>query len=137
MSPRSRWKFNNFQTNIITAIPEASSEDDLPAAGQEEYEQEKEEKIYSPARATIPPKPLATTPKPFDRNVIEEQIALRNNIFLQIEENNFMKGERPTPSFSVQRIAKKNDVSATIANDSEPLSQSGDETKLPSLETSF
>lgn len=74
MSPRSAWKFNNYRTDVMsTAIPEVNSEDDTSPNNSADRTNSSHIKV-SPT-------------------INEENLNMKQNIFLQAEENNFMKGE--------------------------------------------
>lgn len=74
MSPRSAWKFNNFRTDVMsTAIPEVNSEEDT-----------------SPNNSADRSKSSQVQLSP---TIVEENLNMKQNIFLQAEENNFMKSE--------------------------------------------
>lgn len=77
MSPRSAWKFNNYRTDVMsTAIPEVNSEEDT-----------------SPNNSADRSKSSHVQLSP---TIVEENLNMKQNIFLQAEENNFMKSEMAT-----------------------------------------
>lgn len=87
MSPRSAWKFNNYRTDVMsTAIPEVNSEEDTsPNNSKDRHTGISPQRVIRSAVQSID---LHNEPK-----VVEESISLKDNIFLQAEENNFTKGE--------------------------------------------
>lgn len=109
MSPRSRWKMNNFNKNTISSIPEVNCEEDATCS------QVRSEIVDSKAML---PSNLAKPTGQSKTNIIETTISMRDNIFLQTEENNFMRGEiKPYGSATTQKsieskfLAKTNDKS--------------------------
>lgn len=96
MSPRSAWKFNNYRTDVMsTAIPEVNSEEDSSPNNSKDRQTG-----LSPQRTIRP-----AIVQPIDRHddddepkVVEESISLKDNIFLQAEENNFTRGEVVVPT---------------------------------------
>lgn len=88
MSPRSAWKFNNYRTDVMsTAIPEVNSEEDTsPNNSKDRQTGLSPQRIIRPA--AVKSIDLQDEPK-----VVEESISLKDNIFMQAEENNFTKGE--------------------------------------------
>lgn len=82
-SPRTNWKYN-YRTDVMsTPIPEVNSEEDSsPNSSKERTSRQSQ------------------SPVPLDENiaekgVVEEPLNISGNIFLQAEENNFMRGESP------------------------------------------
>ncbi|XP_055853209.1 serine-rich adhesin for platelets [Episyrphus balteatus] len=83
----AQWRMNSMRTDVIsTTIPEANSEEDHSnSSGGSNHSGSKPS---SEAGDSI-----------YDRNelISEEKMDLKKNIFLQTEENNFMKGELKIP----------------------------------------
>lgn len=104
LSPRSKWKYNNFNKNTISSIPEV--EDDVSnVPGPSEELGDTKGLSTSNRGSSSPKKPTEQT----NSNVIETNISMRDNIFLQAEENNFMKGEiRPYRVLASQKTQKNN-----------------------------
>lgn len=83
-SPRTNWKYN-YRTDVMsTPIPEVNSEEDSSPNNSKERN----------TRQTKSPVPV--TDNNVEKGVIEESLNISGNIFLQAEENNFMRGESPT-----------------------------------------
>lgn len=81
-SPRANWKYN-YRTDVMsTPIPEVNSEEDSSPNSSKERNN----------RQSQSPDEMADR---IDKGVIEEPLNIRGNIFLQAEENNFMRGEVP------------------------------------------
>lgn len=142
-SPRSRWKYNTFNKMPIASIPEANAEDE-GGSGAAVID------IHMPVTPpkAIVPKPtdeIATkpvivdsTPKP-ESMVIETNFPMEENIFLQTEENNFMRGEVRPAIFST-KISQKPMVARKPANVVSNVTTVTDECSTNSqkaLETSF
>lgn len=81
------WRMNTTRTDVIsTAIPEVNNEEDssgsdsminrpiITSTPQQQKQQEQQENVP-------------------EKNIIDDKVDLKKNIFLQAEENNFMKGE--------------------------------------------
>lgn len=117
MSPRTAWKFANYRTDVMsTAIPEANSEEDASSSPNSSNSNKQHmsgtvpkalsigglirstsvEPIQQSATATNAP----MSPPSISDSIIADNINLKNNIFLQAEENNFMRGEIGTKSLS-------------------------------------
>lgn len=96
MSPRSAWKFANYRTDVMsTAIPEVNSEED--SSPNNSRERQSHQSSSSPAKrleTPSPPPPPPPEPEAADEErVCEERIDMKTNIFMQAEENNFVRGE--------------------------------------------
>lgn len=86
LSFRRGWQYSNTRSEVMsTAIPEAHSEEDSSSPNNS----------ASVSRSQSRSRNTSPTPKePNEGKVIEENISnIRDNIFLQADENNFMKGE--------------------------------------------
>lgn len=81
MSPRSKWKYKNFGTNVITAIPEVSNEEENASHSSQD------------AVNSLPMESCHIDTVDVDETEAPEDCSLKTNIFLQEEENNFMRGE--------------------------------------------
>lgn len=155
MSPRARWKYNNFTKNSISSIPEVSGEDEAVANDERKPTENKipearkkleVEAIYATpkrkanAAATSTVTSAAATDDACDvstetspkTGVIETNFSLRDNIFLQTEENNFMKGE--IKSYGTSVSAKMSQKPAIAAKPNEKPSETA---SARTLETSF
>ncbi|KAJ6637303.1 hypothetical protein Bhyg_10033, partial [Pseudolycoriella hygida] len=76
-SPRANWKYN-YRTDVMsTPIPEVNSEEDSSPNSSKERNTKQSQS------------PLPTV----EKGVIDEPLNMSGNIFLQAEENNFMRGE--------------------------------------------
>lgn len=137
MSPRSKWKLNNFNKNTISSIPEVNCEDEATNSNPVPSELVDSKKVL--------PSNLAKPHEQSKSNVIDEtKISMRDNIFLQTEENNFMKGEiRPYGSMTTQKIIESKLLGKTNdkTNESQTL-DSNEKTEAKcsakrALETSF
>ncbi|XP_055624963.1 uncharacterized protein LOC129767788 isoform X2 [Toxorhynchites rutilus septentrionalis] len=86
LSSRRGWQYNNMRSEVMsTAIPEAHSEEDSssPNNSASVSRSQSQSRNASPMQN-----------EPVESKVIEENITnIRENIFLQADENNFMKGE--------------------------------------------
>lgn len=81
-SPRTNWKYN-YRTDVMsTPIPEVNSEEDSSPNNSKE-------------RNTRHQSPVQMIENTVEKGVIEEPLNMSGNIFLQAEENNFMRGESP------------------------------------------
>lgn len=145
MSPRSRWKYNNFNKSTISSIPEGNAEDETNAI--ETKPTESNTPIYATPKRnpTIPNRPIvetnvlkstpvepiiAKTESSPETGIIETNFSMEDNIFLLSEENNFMRGEvRP---FAATISSKSIQKSTTLDTSNE---QNLDEPRT--LETSF
>lgn len=153
LSPRSRWKHNNFNKTPISSIPEDITEDDINDLKPTENTISKNDHFHSqntpiyatpqkklislndtistPTTSNVEPI-IANTESSPETGIIETNFSLKENIFLQTEENNFMKGEiksfgstiKPTPK-SPPVITRKSNAKSSAAE------------ATPSLETSF
>lgn len=169
MSPRSRWKYNNFSKSSIASIPEANVEDDVITTTETHQDEEKKlntdfsftnplyatpqkklsvitEKVVKELNISDPQTPtasaesvepiIAKTESSPETGIIETNFSMEENIFLQAEENNFMRGEiKPYgASFAKKMLQKSTDseVSKKSNKDEEP-----NVTATPTLETSF
>lgn len=155
MSPRSRWKYSNFNKNSIASIPEANVEDDVSVSSTdksiEHIEEQTEEDSaiyatpqkktatcqsdsqndYSPHQTPIGrDEPLVETESSPETGIIETNFSFKENLFLQTEENNFMPGEIKPYGAS---LAKKFTQKHTPA----PHEVDADVVLPPTLETSF
>lgn len=84
MSPRSAWKFNNYRTDVMsTAIPEVNSEEDTSPNNSADHH-------------------IKISP-----TIVEENLNIKQNIFLQAEENNFMKGEVANKAMVVHGLSSR------------------------------
>lgn len=102
MSPRSAWKFSNYRTDVMsTAIPEANSEEDgSPNSSKDKGTVPKSVSLGGLIRSSSE-EPIVRTDAPSSSDgIVADNINLKNNIFLQAEENNFMRGEVGTKSLS-------------------------------------
>lgn len=162
MSPRSRWKYSNFSKSSIASIPEANIEDDVIDIQQNEikelntdvsftnplYATPKRklstvtENVVKEVKRSIPQTSNATTEslEPIiaktesspETGIIETNFSMEENIFLQAEENNFMKGEIKPYGGS---FGKK--LLLTPDNMSQNLNEEPNVLATPTLETSF
>lgn len=83
-SPRTNWKYN-YRTDVMsTPIPEVNSEEDSSPNSSKERN----------IRQTQSPVQM-TDNNIAEQGVVEESLNISGNIFLQAEENNFMRGESP------------------------------------------
>lgn len=159
MSPRSRWKYNNFNKSVIASIPEANFEDDATATAtvstSQAHEQSSQAETQNPSElqnnpiyATPKKKLTAITETNIEANksafvpiiaktesspetgVIETNFSMEENMFLQAEENNFMPGE--IKPFGRKSLARKVAPSTKIAEEETSTASS-----MPTLETSF
>lgn len=160
MSPRSRWKYSNFNKSTIASIPEANFEDDVNIAAETATKSTDEPTTNDPIYATpqkkltaIPENKLeANTPatvidalEPIiaktesspETGVIETNFSLEENMFLQAEENNFMPGE--IKSFGRKTFGRKlmpsNETETKEKNHEQ--SETAASSSMPTLETSF
>lgn len=149
MSPRSRWKHNTFSKNSISSIPEANIEDDIIPIMPNSIEANKTKavvttqstvlsKIDNNAQSTV--EAIAMP----ESQIIAKNISLSDNIFLQAEENNFMKGEvRPSifiatkPTQNHKSITKPSTTAVDHAKSTAPQNSQNDHATTASLETSF
>lgn len=96
MSPRSaNWRLNSAKKHDVmsTAIPEANSEEDNSSSPGNSTRR-------SSAGSAGDPVDIKTETK----NVVEEIVKMKDNIFLKAEENNFMKHEMlKTPGYASNR----------------------------------
>lgn len=111
-SPRSRWKYNSFSKNTISSIPEVNIEDE-----------DKLDDLQTPTTSTsstvlssvdendISPSHSKITTEKHD-GIIETNFNLDENIFLQTEENNFMKGEIVPANFKIFKTSVKKNVAS-------------------------
>lgn len=82
-SPRTNWKYN-YRTDVMsTPIPEVNSEEDSSPNNSKERNTRQSQS------------PVQLNENIAEKGVIEEPINISGNIFLQAEENNFMRGESP------------------------------------------
>lgn len=93
-SSRGGWRYSNMRSEVMsTAIPEVHSEEDNSSASTSTSVS----RSHSQSRNTTPTsirKEVHATPESVENKIVEEKIAnIRENIFLQEDENNFMKGE--------------------------------------------
>lgn len=100
-SPKSNWRLNSPRTNVIsTAIPEASNEDENIRDSLEKLEKleitEANDKFKKDPLKHIQMEKRSPLPQIKENTVIEDNINIRDNIFLKTEENNFMKHELQT-----------------------------------------
>lgn len=87
-SPRSAWKYNNYRTDVMsTAIPEVNSEEDSSPNNSKER---------NPSQMVPPIRQDVLNTSADKSAIVEDNLPMKNNIFLQAEENNFMKGELTT-----------------------------------------
>lgn len=111
-SPRSRWKYSNFNKMPIASIPEANAEDEggsgaavievnMPPTPPKIVALKVTTKMIEKAKPLI----VDSTPKP-EPMVIETNLSMDENIFLQTEENNFMRGE-VRPAIFATKISHK------------------------------
>lgn len=152
LSPRSRWKHNNFNKTPISSIPEANIEDeinDLKPTGnvisKRDHFHSQNTPIYAtpqkklislndsistPTTSNVEPIIRKTESSP-ETGIIETNFSLKENIFLQTEENNFMKGEIKSFGSAIKTIPKSSPVVPRKSN------AKSDAAATPSLETSF
>lgn len=155
LSPKSRWKYNNFSKYSISSIPEVNGEDEIAASDVKPtepvklVENTKPEAIYATPKRNkgisvestsnvdsnieasnnnLDDVNTETSPK---TGVIETNFSLKDNIFLQTEENNFMRGEIKPYGASVR--VKSSQKTAPAAVNDEPADTIASRT----LETSF
>ncbi|XP_059611005.1 uncharacterized protein LOC132257950 [Phlebotomus argentipes] len=96
MSPRANWRLNSAKKHDVmsTSIPEANSEEDNSSSPGNSTRRS------SIASDVTPPVDIKTETK----NVVEEIVKMKDNIFLKAEENNFMKHEmQKTPTYASNR----------------------------------
>lgn len=175
MSPRSRWKYSNFNKTSIASIPEANIEDDAASLDSNHNENfvEKEKKIenkdqsednlvtstiYSTPQKELAPvlnenqndtcaqtpiaqsasavPIIAETESSPETGIIETNFSMRDNFFLQFDENNFIREEiKPHGASLVKKSILK-----TITEVPQPDEQSINRETIappPTLETSF
>lgn len=153
MSPKSRWKYGSFNRSFIASIPEANVEDDATSIDSQNTETD-ETLDNTPIYSTPQKKPLhdqnanitkasptteievfepiiAKTESSPETGIIETNFSMKENIFLQAEENNFMRGEVKMYGASLAKKTKLKPI-AEVSQTSEDLTTSG-----PTLETSF
>lgn len=115
MSPRSGWRVNNKTDVITTAIPEANSEEDNSSANGSS----------NSSHSSLDKSMVKTSPIKQGVNG-DGGKNLKNNIFLQAEENNFMKGEligKKTAMSRTQLIQARNQFLGNDMNSMEkPIS---------------
>lgn len=144
-SPRSRWKYSTFNKMPIAPIPEANAEDECGSGAVviDIHMPVTPPKITASKETSeiIRTKPVIVDPAPrVEPMVIETNLSMEENIFLQTEENNFMKGE-VRPAIFTTKISQKPTVArkpiglskATTAIASDECSTKSQKT----LETSF
>lgn len=139
-SPRSRWKFNQFNKNTISSIPEANVEDDATAEKCVDKPTASSSGTATVLSIHVPETPPTETTKPQDkRKVIETNFSFNENIFLQTEENNFMKGEIKPPNFNVHKTNAKIKAIAPSANETQHIqtTELTNDGETKTLETSF
>lgn len=125
LSPRSKWKYKHFDTNYITSIPEATNEEENASISSQDANQcavdvaeyantafESNEPLAAPIVA-----PIDCAEKENDLN--NAGISLKNNMFLQEEENNFMRGEvkKFTPVRKLANFEKRIDPFSEFRSD--------------------
>ncbi|XP_055551773.1 uncharacterized protein LOC129734079 [Wyeomyia smithii] len=95
LSSRGGWRCSNMRSEVMsTTIPEANSEEDNSSPNNSTSVS----RSQSQSRNSTPSNSVTEVTSPVEsveyRNVIEEKVSnIRDNIFLQEDENNFMKGE--------------------------------------------
>lgn len=165
MSPRSRWKYGNFNKSTIASIQEeANVEDDsttatvTPSTATDKPDlkiQNQNEPQINPIYATPQKKAIAPPVNNLETNtplepivaktesspetgVIETNFSLEENLFLQAEENNFMPGEiKPFGRKSFVRKLAPSNEKETKENNTTEQSETIAATSMPTLETSF
>ncbi|XP_055298073.1 uncharacterized protein LOC129566299 isoform X2 [Sitodiplosis mosellana] len=163
MSPRSRWKYSNFNKSSIASIPEANIEDDATSIDSENDDSNVQivERVdeKTPIYSTPQKKPvinqdqnaniskltpstqkesfepiIAKTESSPETGIIETNFSMEENLFRQAEENNFMRGEIKPYGAS---LAKKSTLKP-IAEVSQTAADAAPvTTPAPTLETSF
>lgn len=162
MSPRSRWKYSNFNKSAITSIPEANIEDDVSSTGSiqneddtvddreeimenVEYSTPEKKRIHdqnlltyqTPNNQTEIIEPIvANTESSPETGIIETNFSMKENLFLLAEENNFMPGEIRSYGAS---LAKKTILKPITEVPQKPdvLTSTPTTNPTPTLETSF
>lgn len=132
MSPRSKWKYKHFDTNYITSIPEATNEEENASISSQDANQNTigiDERKHAkttydlldkdePASISGDDAAIAVAITPAPVGVIEKEndlnnvgISMKTNMFLQEEENNFMRGEvkKYTPIRKLANFEKRID----------------------------
>lgn len=160
MSPRSRWKYSNFNKSSIASIPEVNIEDDATSIDSQNddsnlkiVEKVDEIPIYStpqkkpvinqdqnaniskftPQKESIEPIIAKTESSP-ETGIIETNFSMEENLFLQAEENNFMRGEIKSYGASLaKKLTLKPIDEVSQMPDTAPVTT----TSAPTLETSF
>lgn len=160
MSPRSRWKYSNFNKSSIASIPEVNIEDDATSIDSQNddsnlkiVEKVDETPIYStpqkkpvinqdqnaniskltPQKESIEPIIAKTESSP-ETGIIETNFSMEENLFLQAEENNFMRGEiKPYGASLAKKLTLKPIAEVSQMPDTAPVTT----TPAPTLETSF
>lgn len=152
LSPRSRWKHNNFNKSYISSIPEAVEDDMLeskpteshPIGDKSNSPDSKSLKMNDLDRASeMTPSTstnqliIAETESSPETGIIETNFSMKDNIFLQIEENNFMPGE--VKPFATGLRTHQNCPAKPIRSHHMQSTESTTTTTTPppSLETSF
>lgn len=152
LSPRSRWKHNNFNKTPISSIPEANAEDEQTASEIKPTANQSNTPIYATPRknpipviatnsnvssvitsktTNTPIAPIiAKTESSPETGVIETNFTMDDNIFLLSEENNFMKGE-------VKPFAAKFTSNSSTTGIAKSSVEQSDTTESQALETSF
>lgn len=91
---RGGWRYNNMRSEVMsTAIPEANSEEDnsSPSNSTSVSRSQSQSRNTTPLAST---NDVNSPPEAAEKHILEEKISnLRDNIFLQEDENNFMKCE--------------------------------------------
>lgn len=143
-SPRSRWKYSStFNKMPIASIPEAIAEDECGSGAVviDIHMPVTPPRITASKEASeiIRTKPLIVdSPPKAEPMVIETNLSMEENIFLQTEENNFMKGE-VRPAIFATKISQKPTVARKPIVVSKATTATDEcSTKLQkTLETSF
>lgn len=152
LSPRSRWKHNNFNKSYISSIPEAIVEDDMfeskptespPIRDKSNSPDSKSLKTMNDLDRAGEMTPstsknqliIAETESSPETGIIETNFSMKDNIFLQIEENNFMPGE--VKPFATGLRTHQNGPAKPIRSHHIQSTEPTTTTPPPSLETSF
>ncbi|KXJ73775.1 hypothetical protein RP20_CCG015043 [Aedes albopictus] len=98
-SSRGGWRYSNMRSEVMsTAIPEAHSEEDNSSPSTSASVS----RSHSQSRNTTPTATgheIHSPPESVENKIVEQKISnIRENIFLQEDENNFMKGEVTSPA---------------------------------------
>ncbi|XP_053682668.1 uncharacterized protein LOC128733088 [Sabethes cyaneus] len=95
LSARGGWRCNNMRSEVMsTTIPEANSEEDNSSPNNSASVSRSQSQSRNNTQSESSDEAKSPIAAIEGKNVIEEKISnIRDNIFLQEDENNFMKGE--------------------------------------------